>query len=994
MARARDRAPSQHAYRGTVGATRTAFIHVTMPVLGAGGQPDTEIVATRVYVSVDVVADPELGQRLLADDPEHALNAIRDGEGRAIALSVPVVYHDPAAEIFALVVGPGDRHRELELRGKLMTELAADPSASVPSYVRDAAVVFGATGLRTHLEQLAERSLASQRAADQHRELERERATGERRRAELTGREAEIERRASTISDRARELDRRAGDLDGREATVAARESEVEGQEADLGRRQHEIEAAHAELSRRWQELETVRAEVSLRGAALDQVLEHARTNPIPVLRNVEPAPEPTRRTRTSEQLPVVTIPPGRASQPVIIPPAPDATAEPVPSARASAELRAVEVHGEATTIAAPDDDESSFEPTPLPQPAPMDVETTNPFDTIEPASIEPLPASADPLTTTTTDLPVDRVSAPPRFRAGDPDARLGVDDGGARLWLRVPAALAPALIRGPLDLRLQLHRRPEHAVITLAVGTPAAARGLGEPQRVLAIIDPTADLDRRWLALLEQEFVLDVELWTDDRWLRRVRLEAPLADNVRFIARAAGDHQRGLPGGATALASAIAAITAPDHDLFGLQHPEHGELRIDKLDSLATANQVRRALAMARRFSRPVREDYLVTVRGFPLTRWTALRRAVLARAIACGLWMGPDLAQHAIALGLARSPADLWLRLDQGFAGLLADAAANDLDPDAIEDNRAALAQEATALGLTGGGGVVASDGDAFVSGMIAPKTAKATLEKAPLAELLAALDDRARRLDAAIELCARRDPAAIRPVMAAVRRMSRAEAVRVLGAMVKFGPAAAPALTAGLASSKAFLRHGCALALALLRSEEGTEAVIDVLLSEPTEIWREIARAVGQVGPQALMPLAARLGRMGDRASASTRERMAWAMAHVAVRGGKAAVETLAGGSSAVAPVARMAMERQVAAAQDDVALREGPARDVTVNRAFSRRFLEAAGRGGEPSAGADSSGPMELLDDEDLLIDVDDDLATDQADELDESDLLPG
>ena len=767
MARARDRAPSQHAYRGTVGATRTAFIHVTMPVLGAGGQPDTEIVATRVYVSVDVVADPELGQRLLADDPEHALNAIRDGEGRAIALSVPVVYHDPAAEIFALVVGPGDRHRELELRGKLMTELAADPGASVPSYVRDAAVVFGATGLRTHLEQLAERALASQRAADQNRELERERATGERRRTELTGREAELERRASTISDRARELDRRAGELDGREATVAARESEVEGQEADLGRRQHEIEAAHAELARRWQELETVRAEVSLRGAAVDQALEHARTNPIPIIRNVEPAAEAPRRPRTSElHSAMITVPPRRASQPVSIAPAPDATPAPARSARASAEMHAVEVHGEATTIAAPDD-ESSFEPTPLPQPAPMDVETTNPFATIEPSSIEPLPASADPLTTTTTDLPVDRTSAPPRFRAGDPDARLGVDDGGARLWLR-----------------------------------------------------------------------------------------------------------------------------------------------------------------------------------------------------------------------------------LDQGFAALLADAAANDLDPDAIEDNRAALAQEATALGLTGGGGVVASDGDAFASGMIAPKAARPTLEKAPLAELLAALDDRARRLDAAIELCARRDPAAIRPVMAAVRRMSRAEAVRVLGSMVKFGPAAAPALTAGLASSKAFLRHGCALALALLRSDEGTEAVIDVLLSEPTEIWREIARAVGQVGPQALMPLAARLGRMGDRASASTRERMAWAMAHVAVRGGKAAVETLAGGSSAVAPVARMAMERQVAAAQDDVALREGPARDVTVNRAFSRRFLEAAGRSGEPSAGADASGPMELLDDEDLLIDVDDDLATDQADELDESDLLPG
>ena len=994
MARApRDRAPSQNAYRGAVGATRTAFIHVSLP----GPRPGGEIVAHQVYVAVDVVADPDLGQRLLSDDADHGLNVLEDGAGGLVPLSVPVIYHDPAAEIFALVAGPHDRHRELELHGKLLSELAADASASVPAYVREAPVVFGAAGLRAYLEERAERSLVSHRAAD----LERERIT-ERRKAELAGREAEVDRRAGAVSDRARELDRRASELDGREATIAAREAEVEGQEADLARRQHEIEAADAELARRWKELEAARAELVARGDALD----HARTSPVRVMRT-EAAPEPPRPARISEPMPaVVVIPPrvNRASEPpaaappptsrpaVVVPPleapAPPApAAEPAPRGRASAPLHAVEVQAEPTTIASTDE---------LADPSvPVDIETTNPFDLIEPVPVEPLPASADPLTTVTVDVPAPGAT-PPRFRAGEPDGRVALEDGAARVWLRVPADSVAALAHGPLDVRLQLHRPPEHAVITLTIGTPHAVRGLGEPHRVVVVVDPTADGDRRWLARLEQEFVLDVELWSGEHLVRRVRLEAPLADNARFIARAASDHQRGLPGGATALAAAVASILAAEHDLLGLQHPEHGELRIDKLEGLATANQVRRALAIARRFSRPVREDYLVTVRGFPLTRWTALRKAVLARAIACGLWMGPDLAQTAIALGLARSPADLWLKLDQGFTALLADAAANDLDPDAIEDNRAALTQEAASLGLTGGGGVVASDGDAFASGMIAPKTSRPPLEKAPLAELIHLLDDRARRLDAAIELCARRDPAAIRPVMAAVRRMSRAEAVRVLGSMVKFGPAAAPALTAGLASSKAFLRHGCALALALLRSEEGTEAVIDVLLSEPTEIWREIARAVGQVGPAALMPLAARLGRMGDRASASTRERMAWAMAHIAVRGGKAAVETLASGTSPVAPVAKMAIERQVAAAQDDVALRDGPARDVTVNRAFSRRFLEAAGGGapGAALAGADASGPTELLDDADLLVDLDEDLVTGEAAELDDDDLLPG
>src|SRR5690606_21345726 len=123
-------------------------------------------------------------------------------------------------------------------------------------------------------------------------------------------------------------------------------------------------------------------------------------------------------------------------------------------------------------------------------------------------------------------------------------------------------------------------------------------------------------------------------------------------------------------------------------------------------------------------------------------------------------------------------------------------------------------------------------------------------------------------------------------------AVTKMSRSEAVRVLGLSVKFGQAAAGPLLEGLKSSKGFLRHGCALALALLRTEEGTQAVIDLLLQEPTEIWREVARALGQVGPTGLMPLASNFGRLGDRATPQLAERVAWAMAHIAVRGGKAA------------------------------------------------------------------------------------------------------
>lgn len=903
MPRGRERAPSHNAYRGAAGTSRQTPVLVTAP--------SGDLVAAKVWVAVDVVADPELGQRLLADGPERALNAVRTPDGGSIVVSVPVVYHDPATEVFALVLPESDRHRELEARAQLYGELARDTSAPVPAYVRDFAVVFGPAGLRAHLERLAERSLAEQRAAD----LERERAAHERRRVELTAREAELERRQAEVDRRGRELDRRAAEID------------VAG--ADLSRKLAEAERVSADLDR-------VRAELDRARVGLDRSRRVTEAPPAP------PAPAPRKITESPFDEPT-TAP---------------ATAIPVAD------------HPE---------------------------EVTSPFDIVQEIDAPALPASADPVTTTTADAALGPTTgADPwadGFAAGTAASAITLEDGRVRAAVRIAPDSAATLVGGALDVRLQVHRMPAYPVVSLLIGSAAALRGIGPAHRELVVFDIGADADRKVLAALARDFTIDVELWLSRSRVRRVRVRAPLAENVGYALRAATDHLRGIPPAQQSLARAVAAITAPDHDLLGLRHDEHGEFRVDKLEPLATANQVRRAMAIARRFTKPSREDYLVTVRGFPLTRWRELRTEVLARAVALGLWMGPELAQVAVSEGLARSRKDLLGKLEQGFAALLGDAVANDLDPDAIEDNRAAIAGEAAGLGV---GGAVVSELEPVVSGTIASRPSPSPRGKASVPELIAQLDDRTRRVDAALELCERGDPSAIRPIMHAVRRMARSEAVRVLGTMVKLGPAAAPALTAGLSSSKAYLRHGCALALALLRTEEGTEAVVDVLLSEPTEIWREIARAVGHIGPPALMPLAARLGRLGERAAATDQERLAWAMAHVGVRGGRTAIETLAAGQSAVAPVARMALERMEPAARDDV--RPGqPAREVTVNRQFSRKFFEALERGLPELAATEleameASTPMELLDDDDLVEDVDDEPA-DEA-ELDESDLLPG
>ncbi len=101
-------------------------------------------------------------------------------------------------------------------------------------------------------------------------------------------------------------------------------------------------------------------------------------------------------------------------------------------------------------------------------------------------------------------------------------------------------------------------------------------------------------------------------------------------------------------------------------------------------------------------------------------------------------------------------------------------------------------------------------------------------------------------------------------------------------------------------------------------------------------------------------------------------------------------------MANGQSAVAPVAKHALELHASAARDQVRVRPGAdgsqaGRDVTVNRAFSRRFFEALEQGLPDAAHAglealDASSPMELLDEADLIEE------DEEAEQLDESDLI--
>jgi hypothetical protein len=208
----------------------------------------------------------------------------------------------------------------------------------------------------------------------------------------------------------------------------------------------------------------------------------------------------------------------------------------------------------------------------------------------------------------------------------------------------------------------------------------------------------------------------------------------------------------------------------------------------------------------------------------------------------------------------------------------------------------------------------------------------------------ELVALLERKELRREAALILCERHDPALLPAVFSAIRRMARAEANLVLPAVTSFGAPAEKWYIEGLKSKKSFMRQGCALGLGTLKTPHGVEALVSLLLEEPTEIWSEVARALGDAGPMTVMPLAARIREVDNE----HRDRIVHALAQVASRPENAArspVEMLAEGRDGmVAAAAQRALGLIDDILRDDQSVRRGTT-DQTVVRGFSRRFYDA-------------------------------------------------
>ena len=569
--------------------------------------------------------------------------------------------------------------------------------------------------------------------------------------------------------------------------------------------------------------------------------------------------------------------------------------------------------------------------------------------------------------------VPDPRAAVTERWIAGREGPAAFLVEDEVLLCASLPPAALEAFLPGHLELRVQLHRLPSYpllALTLLALDPPGGpTRPRAEEARILTLsLDVARAAHRVVLEALGRRCTLLVELF-DSQYLPVVShaLSAPLEENVRRLSAEAKDALERLAPATRSFERARTQFLSAGYDRLGRTPID---LPGDD-DPLDRPGLVRAALSTVSRWSEPNAEAYLVEIRSLPLTRWRQLRAKVVRRALDVGIAVPRPLVERTVKEHLAPLPA--WSELLEiqvkRFTEVAARLKPNDLTATEEADNWELLLRECSLSGVVIDEQVRKLAQASLRRARVGTSGGGVDLRTLATAELTALLEQKDLRREAAVILCERRETPTLPAIFSAFRRMTRHEANVVLPAVTRFGTAAEKWLIEGLKSKKSYMRQGCALALGTLKTPRAIDALCKLLVVEPTEIWSEAARALGDVGAQVVLPLSALLREV----DVDERDRIVESLAHAAARGGAAArqaVEQLAAGRDAlVAAAGQRALARVAEVRAADAQLRRSQ-QEGTVVRGFSKRFYEVlGGASGDTGAVELSPADLEELDPED-------------------------
>jgi hypothetical protein len=375
-------------------------------------------------------------------------------------------------------------------------------------------------------------------------------------------------------------------------------------------------------------------------------------------------------------------------------------------------------------------------------------------------------------------------------------------------------------------------------------------------------------------------------------------------------------------------------------------------------------AREAMRALEHLDRVSRKETLARLLEVEGLPMSEYDAIRRRVLAGSLEHGIVAPRRFWRRVIASGLAEDLADYVGRLSRNRA--VHEGEEGDLEGDqargvweAIHDvclrkDLAAPPELRRALDLPETAPQPRSTAPAAAAGEITID------DDGAHPSLQARLADQRTRLKAATELLqdSRVGPDQLGHLFDALETFDNDELLAILPDLSDLGPRAVSGLVEKLRSERRELRQAAAILLGLSLDPDALGPLSDLLVQEPTNVWLDVARALGAFGPIALRRLCQVLRREASTGREHVAiERVGRAFAEIALSDGLGAPVGARPGHDAVAALAdapdprvSTAARRALATLRDvsesGAAIRgELPLAEVTEVRGFSRRAYEA-------------------------------------------------
>ncbi len=863
-------------------------------------------------LSVDAHDNPDLACLATETSKDRAINSYccPACDRRSLA-HIPFTYHNGTEEQFLLVLPESLRHRELEERARLLQELASE-TVTIPKYVVDCPVVFGAAGLSDYMSDRAREEQELEVADLRMREL-----SAQGKKAEL--REQEIHQREEELLANTQRLDMRSSELTERELSLRDRKSALDRRSSELEIKTEKLHQAQLAM----------RIDTEGEGrAGLPDVLRENSTMALDMedIMTSASSSDPHRSINLSNSVtgsssvdkrPVAPTP--FDEEDTDLPFTHDSELFATPSRESKS------VSNEATRVSAP-----------------------NPVLLREDASIVP----KRPVVLSEFD----------RWRERDEAGSKLVNDDAVQLRARIDADELGEL--GGQDLRalLQLHQMSQYPLVTLTLATASTLSGQsGTPFTFhFDVADPK---DRDVLDRLADRFSFELFVYDMDyAEIHQRTVAAPLGSNVRYVIALALESLETLDSDGKSLAAAIQTFDDPRYDRLGRRHQFARNFKDSILDNLQSAPDLQKALLLCETFSDAEHEEYLVATRSYPFDRWARRRLRVIGKALKAGLWMGPELAQIAVSEELAGSRKELVSQCQKNFSRF---AAMDDceLDADSIAQNWEFLDREAQRLGISEPARIdVGVDLRGSIESTTIPKERQG--EEVVLLAALDALEEEAPTSDLSeiLSLCAGDD---VDSVFRLLTELPQEEAPDGFAAVVGMGAKSAEPLRLLLDCPAQYLKQGAALALCELRDEEGVDSVCEMMIEVEGLVWHELAIALGHVGQSAVMPIVTRIAR-GNRQTAT---RGGWALAHISALGGSKPIETLSKSrDSNVATVATAALELGAKLRRgDSTSQKRG-----TVERAFSTRFYRT--RQSKKTSNSELSGPM-MLDEGDLMEAVD-------------------